>query len=431
MIVIELFAGVGGFRLGLEGYKKGNRYYSPISNYKTPLKNQNFFKTVFSNQFEPNKKNQIASNIYISRFGKIGHYNDLIENINADLILNELNKYNPQEIIMVGGFPCQDYSVNNLLKNSKGLQGKKGVLWWEIFRLLNELEELKKLPDILLFENVDRLLNSPSEFRGRDFATILYSLSTLGYDVEYQIINAADVGFNQSRSRLFFLAYKNQKYSNLLKKSFPSNSSIIKDTLKINTGNKKYDYVKLSLLLKKFSKKPSIFGNYGSMKSGVVISEKIDLKRTNWISFKSIKIDEESMDRMDLISLFVPDDDLNSWRRTKESKEKERIASNGFRYIWKEGSMELFHDVNKPLRTIVTSSGGTAAARHKHLIKFGDYQRVLHPLEFERANMFPDNFTHYDDITWNQRVFLMGNALVVGIVEKIRNEIISAHGNNG
>ena len=174
--VVELFAGVGGFRLGLEQAGK--------------------YEIVWSNQWEPSSKAQHASDIYVEQFGPQGHSNDDIESVSTDNI--------PDHDLLCGGFPCQDYSVASTLKNSKGLIGKKGVLWWSIHRIL---DEKKNKPQMLLLENVDRLLVSPAKQKGRDFAVMLKSLDDLGYAVEWRVINAADYGMPQRRRRVFFLGY--------------------------------------------------------------------------------------------------------------------------------------------------------------------------------------------------------------------------------
>ena len=187
--VVELFAGVGGFRIGLEKTKQ--------------------YEVVWSNQWEPNKKQQHASNIYVNKFGNKDHSNEDIAEVNTDDI--------PDHDVLVGGFPCQDYSVASLLKNSKGLLGKKGVLWWSIFKIL---DEKKKKPSFLVLENVDRLLGSPVNQKGRDFAMMLSSLNSLGYAVEWRVINAGDYGMPQRRRRVFILGYyKNSKLYNEIKTS--------------------------------------------------------------------------------------------------------------------------------------------------------------------------------------------------------------------
>jgi DNA (cytosine-5)-methyltransferase 1 len=175
--VAELFAGVGGFRLGLEGWK-GN---SATSLYKKPIESP--YHIVFSNQYEPSTKAQHASMVYEARWGKGNHNGNDINEVELSDI--------PEHHMLVGGFPCQDYSVATTLKNSKGLIGKKGVLWWAIHKIL---AAQKKPTKYLLLENVDRLLISPAKNRGRDFAIILQSLNELDYCVEWRVVNAADFG---------------------------------------------------------------------------------------------------------------------------------------------------------------------------------------------------------------------------------------------
>ncbi len=110
--VIELFAGVGGFRVGLDRV------------------DGHFFKTIWSNQWEPATKQQHASRTYVRRFGADGHVNEDIAKVSSESI--------PIHDMLVGGFPCQDYSVARTLSQSEGLVGKKGVLWWQIHRIVKE-----------------------------------------------------------------------------------------------------------------------------------------------------------------------------------------------------------------------------------------------------------------------------------------------------
>jgi DNA (cytosine-5)-methyltransferase 1 len=80
----------------------------------------------------------------------------------------------------------------------------------------------------------------------------------------------------------------------------------------------------------------------------------------------------------------------------------------------------IFPDpLDKPSRTIITGEGGKSASRFKHVIKTSKGYRRLSPVELERLNMFPDNHTKFEGITDTKRAFFMGNALVVGVIEKI------------
>ena len=92
-----------------------------------------------------------------------------------------------------------------------------------------------------------------------------------------------------------------------------------------------------------------------------------------------------------------------------------------FKYKFSEGRMKFPDDLNSPARTIITSEGGNSPSRFKHIVdpKKNQKYRRLTPVELERLNMFPDNHTKFKGITNSKRAFLMGNALVVGVVEKI------------
>ena len=175
--VVELFAGVGGFRIGLE---------------------RSGWRTVWANQWEPSTKTQHAYDCYVQRFGPDGA---VCEDIHE--VMNEAeagHRLIPDHELLVGGFPCQDYSVAKTLNQATGIVGKKGVLWWEIYRLL-----MMKRPPYLFLENVDRLLKSPTAQRGRDFGVMLAALANLGYEVEWRVVNAADYGFPQKRRRVLLL----------------------------------------------------------------------------------------------------------------------------------------------------------------------------------------------------------------------------------
>ena len=210
--VVELFAGVGGFRLGLEGWK-GN---SASSNYTKKLLSN--YKVVWSNHWEPSSKKdghlQEANLVYHNRFVVKSEGNgdcihnpyDIDKSASPDFTDKQVRDNIPDHQLLVGGFPCQDYSVAGV--NTKGIQGKKGVLWWNIHKIIKA-----RRPNYILLENVDRLLKSPTNQRGRDFAIILSTLNDLGYDVEWRVVNSADYGMPQKRRRVFILAF--HKDSNL------------------------------------------------------------------------------------------------------------------------------------------------------------------------------------------------------------------------
>ena len=144
--VVELFAGVGGFRLGLEGFNGK----SASSGYKKDLDSP--FEVVWSNQWEPSSKKeglkQEANSVYQNRWPAANHYpNDIATVASPNLTDKQVDANIPNHDLLVGGFPCQDYSVAGV--NTNGIQGKKGVLWWNIHKIVQA-----KRPKMIFLENV-------------------------------------------------------------------------------------------------------------------------------------------------------------------------------------------------------------------------------------------------------------------------------------
>jgi len=395
--VVELFAGVGGFRIGLEGASDA-------------------YETVWNNQWEPSTKHQDASLVYQARFGSKGHCN---KDINA-VATNDI----PDHDLLVGGFPCQDYSVAATLSRSGGIEGKKGVLWWQIYRILNEKGD--KRPNYLFFENVDRLINSPAAQRGRDFAIILASLSDLGYAVEWRVINAADYGMPQRRRRTYILGYKkgsvvqqkieNAKdwtlYDGVMAKAFPLETKEKTESIFTIEGS-------ISDVSSNFNqgKSESPFGTAGIMIDRYVYS--IDFNAVYDGTIQTLGgnlIDEKFIPE----EYFISKGDLPKWEYEKGAKKIKRVSKEGYEYMYAEGGMAFPDYLDKPSRTMITGEGGSSPSRFKHVVltPSGRYRRLV-PIELERLNMFPDNHTYHPEVSDGRRAFLMGNALVCGVVEEI------------
>ena len=401
--VVELFAGVGGFRIGLEGASDA-------------------FDTTWNNQWEPSTVHQDASIVYQARFGRKGHCNQDINLVPTTDI--------PDHDLLVGGFPCQDYSVAASLSRSGGIEGKKGVLWWQIYRILEEKGD--KRPSYIFFENVDRLLNSPATQRGRDFAIILASLSDLGYAVEWRIINAADYGMPQRRRRTYIVGYRkdsvvaNQvdkmsdwvKYDGVLAKAFPFTEK--QGTL--SEFDIEGTIPEVSATFNK-GKKESPFGNAGIMMDRKVYSvDAVPVYDGPFQTLGGNLVDEEWVPE----EFFITDSDLAKWQYEKGAKKINRVSKEGYQYVFSEGGMAFPDSLDKPSRTIITGEGGVAPSRFKHVVQTpsGRYRRLI-PLELERLNMFPDNHTCHAEVSDGKRAFLMGNALVCGIVEQIGKSLYS------
>lgn len=395
--VVELFAGVGGFRIGLEGASDA-------------------YETIWNNQWEPSTVHQDASIIYRARFGERGHSNRDINLVKTTDI--------PDHDLLVGGFPCQDYSVAATLSRSGGITGKKGVLWWQIYRILQEKGE--KRPAYLFFENVDRLINSPASQRGRDFAIILASLSDLGYIVEWRIVNAADYGMPQRRRRTYIVGYRQDSvvarkiqgmeewvlYDGVMAEAFPAT--------RVQRKMSKFEIEgTISEVSDKFNmgKSSSPFGNAGMMAQRRVFS--VDLEphyEGTWLTLGGSLVDEDLVPD----EYFISDEELPKWEYEKGPKKINRTSKEGFDYLYSEGGMAFPDYLDRPSRTIITGEGGAAPSRFKHVVKCksGRHRRLI-PLELERLNMFPDNHTYHPEVSDARRAFLMGNALVCGVVEQI------------
>ena len=423
MNIIELFAGVGGFRVGFDRVNANHPNEEP------------FFNTIWSNQFEPATKTQHASRTYCRVFGPEGHFNCDIATVDSNDI--------PIHDILVGGFPCQDYSVARTLSQAAGIEGKKGVLWWQIVRIVREKGE--NAPQILFLENVDRLLGSPAKQRGRDFAIILDSLNELGYKVEWRIINAADYGMPQRRRRTYILAYRNNStIANQIKDptEWLFNEGVFAHAFPVSDytdllplapmplkGDPNWDLADLSA---EFNKKggSSPFQNAGLMIDGNFFTYKVTPKYDGeYTTLGDILATGEDRNLI-TEDFYIQDKDLPKWEYLKGAKHETRKTKDGFEFSYNEGGMAFPDPLDKPSRTIITSEGGVTASRFKHVIKdpINNRLRRLIPLELERLDMFPDHHTVGENDT--KRAFFMGNALVCGIITKVGEELRLRLNNN-
>ena len=395
--VVELFAGVGGFRIGLEGASDA-------------------YETIWNNQWEPSTQHQDASLVYRARFGLKGHSNKDINLVPTTDI--------PDHDLLVGGFPCQDYSVAASLSRSGGIEGKKGVLWWQIHRIL--LEKGDKRPNYIFFENVDRLLNSPATQRGRDFAIILASLADLGYVVEWRIINAADYGMPQRRRRTYIVGY--QKDSVVAQKiekmeDWVEFDGVLAQAFPFSVKEKSVSAFDIEGTIKEVSDgfnkgmKESPFGNAGLMIDRHVYSvDAIPVYDGPIQTLGNVLVDEDFVPE----EFFISEEELSKWKYEKGAKKISRVSKEGFEYVFSEGGMAFPDYLDRPSRTMITGEGGSAPSRFKHVVQTpsGRYRRLI-PIELERLNMFPDNHTYHPAVSNGRRAFLMGNALVCGIVQEI------------
>lgn len=400
--VAEMFAGVGGFHLGLKNASPN-------------------FEVIWANQYEPSRKNQFAFRIYQKHFPETKPVNKDFSEIDKNSI--------PNMDLLVGGFPCQDYSV--AASGAKGIEGKKGVLWWDIRSTI----EAKK-PKYIFLENVDRLLSSPGVTKtqpGRDFGIMLRTLSDLGYGVTWKMINASDYGFPQKRRRTFIFAFR--KDSNFMKNmrkinlenedeicKFLTDMPPLSSTL---TNEEIHEFEEISLMnqldLKRFSDSFRVKGGFrktGFMVDGhVYMANYQPIIRLQWTLGMIIKSNIEDE------SLYLSPEQINKFAELKDGFQTIKISKTGHPYKYGMGKMSFPDKLDEPARTMVTSEH--TISRMSHVVNDPGTRnlRLISPEEAESINMFPEGWTKMDGISNSNRYFTMGNALVVGLVTEIGIEI--------
>lgn len=431
--VFSMFDGVGGFIVGLDEANK--------------KLNKNFFQVTDTNQFEPSRKAQDAFEVGVYNYPKINHSNEDIMQVSSEYF-DEM-KANGVNMI-VGGFPCQDYSVARSKKHEMGIEGKKGVLFWEIIRAVNHIK-----PEYLILENVDRLLKSPSKQRGRDFAIMLGAFNQLGYTVEWRVINAADYGAPQRRRRVFFFIYKNNSafakkhgIKDLSLESFESyiykKGLFAKQFPVENSANKNRVYTEKLSELDAHSEEYIVdisnnftgkVWNTGLMKDGIYytidttpVFEKAMTLGEVVQKAKEYYVEEHGEEAyQEYIQNYViqDKDKIKKFQYLRGPKKIERTTEDGYTYIFSEGGMSETDDLSLPGRTMLTSEG--SVNRSTHFLKEGNQFRLLTPNEAELLQCFPCDWTKnkklsdgtVSEVNDRMRYFFMGNALVTSIVERI------------
>lgn len=398
---VELFAGVGGFRLGLEAASER-------------------FRVVWADQWEPSMREQYAFQCYVSHFGESENY------VNKDIA--QVKNLVPDHDLLVGGFPCQDYSIAK--KGSAGIEGRKGQLWWQIDDILRE-----KRPNMVLLENVDRLIRSPAKQPGRDFSIMLRCLYEKGYCVEWRVINAADYGTAQRRRRTFILAYHNRtkQFRDLADEvaikglrafhAFIMSNGIFAKAFPVSGHSRQYvdswiDEIEYEDVPSLSEKHRVYFSNAGVMMNGRIYSVDITPKYEPFIPLRDV-LETAPLDE----HYFIKPEDMPRWNYLKGAKREQKHRRDGSTYWFTEGAVAFPEPLGKPSRTMLTGEGKLSRTTHVVTDPHTSRLRFLTPTECERLNAFPDNWTN-TGMPEEMRYFCMGNALVVRVVEKIGRELI-------
>lgn len=389
--ICELFAGVGGFRLGFDRLESG-------------------WKTTWFSQWEPGARTQWAHNCYVQHFGDSP---DLNNEFHTGEDISTMDKQAiPDHTLLVGGFPCQDYSVAHTLSSSHGIEGKKGVLWWQIRDTI-----IAKKPPFCIFENVDRLLKSPAKQRGRDFGVILACLAQEGYSVEWRVVNAAQYGAAQRRRRTFIYAYRNDtiygqkmadisadmiiKDGGLMAKAFP-----IQDMGRITETVIGGDIVDVS------DNFAFAFEAAGYMRKGRIYTSKVIEQEEEPIALG--KILQKNVDD----KFYITNEKMPKWTYLKGAKKIPRTSANGHEYVFSEGPVAFPDPWDRPGRTMLTSESTLNRSTHVVSDPGTGRLRLLTPVEAERLQGFDAEWTN-TGMPDRMRYFCMGNALVVPMITRM------------
>ena len=394
--ICELFAGVGGFRVGMERLNTG-------------------WQTTWFSQWEPEKVNQWAHDCYVAHFGDVvdmrGEYHT-----GEDISLMQKDCI-PDHTLLVGGFPCQDYSVAHTLASSHGIEGKKGVLWWQIRDTI-----IAKTPAFCIFENVDRMLKSPAKQRGRDFGIILACLARLNYSVEWRVVNAATYGAAQRRRRTFIFAYRNdtvygQTMSKIpaadiisdigfMRQAFPITQCVNELHGDLGAYETDEDIIFIS------DNFEFAFNKAGYMHEGQIYTCDIVEDEIPPILLRDIL--EENVDE----EFYITEDKKPKWVYLKGAKKIPRKTKDGHEYVFSEGPVAFPDPWDRPGRTMLTSESTLNRSTHVVTDPGTGRLRLITPVEAERMQGFDDNWTN-SGMPKRMRYFCMGNALVVPMVTRM------------
>ena len=389
--ICELFAGVGGFRLGFDRLGSG-------------------WKTTWFSQWEPGARTQWAHDCYVQHFGDSA---DLNNEFHTGEDISTMDKQAiPNHTLLVGGFPCQDYSVAHTLSSSHGIEGKKGVLWWQIRDTI-----IAKKPPFCIFENVDRLLKSPAKQRGRDFGVILACLAKEGYSVEWRVVNAAQYGAAQRRRRTFIFAYRNdtiygQKMADISADMIIKNGGLMAKAFPIQNIGQITETAIGGDIVDVSDNFAFVFENAGYMRKSRIYTAKVTEQEEEPITLG--KILQTTVDD----KFYITNEKMPKWTYLKGAKKIPRKSADGHEYTFSEGPIAFPDPWDRPGRTMLTSESTINRSTHVVSDPGTGRLRLLTPVEAERLQGFDDEWTN-TGMPDRMRYFCMGNALVVPMITRM------------
>ncbi len=392
MQFIDLFAGIGGFHLGLEKANNNNRYKewensTILSDASTNNESNQLQRTSFSCVWA-NEWDKWAGKVYQTRFPETPFNSTDIRLVKANDI--------PKADLLCAGFPCQAFSIAG---KRKGFEETRGTLFYEICRIA----KAKRIPYLLL-ENVKGLLSAQDRFA---FFEIINCLDELGYLLQWETLNSKNFGVPQNRERVFIIGCLGKKR---FKQIFPLGQS---NEILTNKNNTK-QVTKKGIQMQNITS--TIDARYGALRnSGETYVQENQL----------IELTQNQAEAQRIFS-------INGIART---------IKNGGGQGAKTGLYEVYDDYNSKMRTdgivgTITQNIGNKATRNGQKIVMENLTerghktigkiRRLTPTECERLQGYPDGWTKIEGISDSQRYKMIGNAVTTNVIQTIGEKILQA-----
>lgn len=372
MKYFSLFAGIGGFELGI------NKAYVEITNRNAVRKGKRNQKgnEAKRKRLESKKGKGVSAQdglpIELSDWSDdpraphcVGyseidkHALQIYEKYFKHKNYGDIRKIKPRDLpdfdLLVGGFPCQSFSIAG---KRQGFNDTRGTLFFEIARILKA-----KRPRLLLIENVKGLL---SHSKGRTFATIIRTLNDLGYDLQWQVLNSKNFGVPQNRERIFIVGHLR---GTPRPQVFPL------------TQNSSEDIIL-----------PTITTRVTADSNGTYVGERPAHKDLKYVGAVMSEKNKKWLD---------------------DGKELSRNFPQGSR----------IYDAKGIATTLASQAGGLGAKTGLYAVKGLQKIRRLTPKECERLQGFPDAWT--EGVSDTQRYKCLGNAVTVNVVQAIAEKLVN------
>ena len=365
LTAVELFAGIGGFHLGLAGAN---------------------IQTIWANDI-----NELCCKVYQSNFGS---YSITLGDINEIPISNI-----PEHDILTAGFPCQPFSSAG---KKLGVRDIRGTLFERIVEIVDQ-----KQPTYFFLENVKRLLTMES---GYHFRLILNALSELGYFIEWRIVNPLQFGIPQNRDRVFIFGTKLNS-TNITPLALETLSVFLTDSDKFSFTQSEEKLEKYMLPIISIKSKNDSWG----------IAYKNKMYTQHLSALPNIQPRKRLKDILQDESIVAPEFyfTADTWERIKQSKAVNRYCNEVEILYNQDGGARLGYTIFGTNGVASTLTASTS--RHYERYQVDDKFRRLTNIEYARLMGFPDDWCRIARIY--DQYALFGNAIVPACVEWVCQRI--------